>query len=161
MLFNGNSMLFNGNSQQGRLLFVRLFCSPIFLIFSIIHVIHWELHIFSRVLRDSTTRFVGPSVRRSVRPSVRPSVRHTLGFCGIWPHCSCPNDLVTSNTAPAHPHATGVAVYPALFFQTRPSRPIGATCGSSNECVTRPTNRPTNQSTNRRTQPVIEVLCCT
>ena len=24
---------------------------------------------------------------------------------------------VTSNTAPAHPHATGVAVYPALFFQ--------------------------------------------
>ena len=23
---------------------------------------------------------------------------------------------MTSNTAPAHPHATGVAVYPALFF---------------------------------------------
>ena len=55
---------------------------------------------------------------RSVRPSVRPSVRHTLlfwGFCGLWPHCSCPNDLVTSNTAPAHPHATGVAVYLALL----------------------------------------------
>ena len=30
--------------------------------------------IFSRVLRDSTTRFVGPSVG----PSVRPSVRHTF-----------------------------------------------------------------------------------
>ena len=74
--------------------------------------------VFSRVLRDSTPRFVGPSVRRSVRPSVGPSVRHTLlflGFCGLWPHCSCPNDQVTSNTAPAHPHATGVAVYPALF----------------------------------------------
>ena len=65
---------------------------------------------FSRVLRDSTPRFVGPPVR--------PSVRHTLffsGFCDLWPHCSCPSDQVTSNTAPAHPHATGVAVYPALF----------------------------------------------
>ena len=31
------------------------------------------------------------------------------------PHCSCPNGLVTSNMAPAHPHATSVAVYPALF----------------------------------------------
>ena len=49
------------------------------------------LHIFSRVLRDSTPRFVGPSVRWSVRPSVRrsvgpsvgPSVRHTLLFFGF------------------------------------------------------------------------------
>merc|ERR1711942_261650 len=32
------------------------------------------------------------------------------------PHCSCPNGLVTSNMAPAHPHATSVAVYPALFL---------------------------------------------
>ena len=66
------------------------------------------------MLRDSTPRFVG----RSVGLLVRPSVRHTLlllGFCGLWAHCSCPNDQVTSNTAPAHPHATGVAVYPALF----------------------------------------------
>ena len=68
------------------------------------------------------------SVRRSVRLSVRPSVglsiRHTLlffCFCGLWPHCSCPNDWVTSNTAPAHPHATGVAVYLALF-STRTDR---------------------------------------
>ena len=75
--------------------------------------------IFSRVLRDSTPRFVGPSVGPSVRPSAGPSVRHTLlflGFCVLWPHCSSPSDQVTSNTAPAHPHATGVAVYPALFF---------------------------------------------
>ena len=63
------------------------------------------------------------SVRRSVGPSVRPSVRrsvqHTLLFLGFWDfllQCSCPNDLLTSITAPAHPHATGVAVYPALFF---------------------------------------------
>ena len=78
-----------------------------------------KVRLFSRVLRDSTTRFVGPSVRRSVRRSVGPSVRPTLlflGFCCFWPHCSCPNDRVTSIMAPAHPHATGVAVYPALFF---------------------------------------------
>ena len=41
------------------------------------------------MLRDSTTRFVGPSVRWSVRPSVRPSVGRsvrlsvTLLFFGI------------------------------------------------------------------------------
>ena len=54
-----------------------------------------------------------------VGPSVRWSVRHTLlvfGFCSFWPHCSCPNNLVTSIMAPAHPHATSVAVYPALFY---------------------------------------------
>ena len=33
----------------------------------------------------------------------------------LWPHCSCRNGLVTSNMAPAHPHATSVAVYQALF----------------------------------------------
>ena len=37
-------------------------------------------------------------------------------FSIIGPHCSCPNGLVTSNMAPAHPHATSVAVYPALFL---------------------------------------------
>ena len=31
----------------------------------------------------------------------------------LWPHCSCPNGLMTSNMAPAHPHATSVAVYPS------------------------------------------------
>ena len=39
--------------------------------------------IFSRVLRDSTPRFVGPLVHRSVGPSVRwsvgPSVRRSVG----------------------------------------------------------------------------------
>ena len=50
--------------------------------------------VFSRVLRDSTTRFVGPSVRPSVRPSIRPSVRpsvrpydnedHRLNHCRKW-----------------------------------------------------------------------------
>ena len=32
------------------------------------------------------------------------------------PYCFSPNGLVISNMAPAHPHATSVAVYPALFF---------------------------------------------
>ena len=56
----------------------------------------------------------------SVRPLVGRSVcrSHYYFFMNFifWPHCSCPNDLVTSNMAPAHPHATGVAVYPALFI---------------------------------------------
>ena len=72
--------------------------------------------IFSRVLRDSTPRFVGPLVRRSV------TLYFFFGFCGFWPYCSCPNDLVTSFMAPAHPHATGVAVYPALFLHSKTSR---------------------------------------
>ena len=38
-------------------------------------------------------------------------------FWAFWAHCSCPNAPVTfSITAPAHPHATRVAVYPALFI---------------------------------------------
>ena len=64
-------------------------------------------------------RSVRWSVGLSVCRSVGRSIRHTLlffGFCGLWSHCSCPNNQVTSNMAPAHPHATGVAVYPALFF---------------------------------------------
>ena len=50
--------------------------------------------------------------------SVGPSVCHTLLFWhlwGFWLYRSCPNAPLTSNMAPAHPHATGVAVYPALF----------------------------------------------
>ena len=80
---------------------------------------------FSRVLHGSTPRFVGLSVRPLVRPLVHPllhlSLRQTLlfkFFCGLWPHCSCPNDQVTSNMAPAHPHATRVAMYLALFITT-------------------------------------------
>ena len=40
------------------------------------------LYLFSRVLRDSTTRFVGPSVHPSVSPSVRRSV--TLYFFWVF-----------------------------------------------------------------------------
>ena len=51
---------------------------------------------------------IGPSVHRSVRLS-------HLTF-----HCSCLSDQVSANTAPAHPNATGVAVYPALFILVAP-----------------------------------------
>ena len=54
----------------------------------------------------------------SVRLSVGRSVGHTFTFFMnfiFWPHCSCPNATLPSNMAPAHPHATGVAVYPALL----------------------------------------------
>ena len=64
------------------------------------------------MLRDTTPRFVGPSVGPSV----------TLYFFWVFDfffllHCSCSNDLVTSITAPAQPRATGVAVYPALLME--------------------------------------------
>ena len=78
------------------------------------HVLHLPL-----ILRGSTSRFVGPSVHPSVCPSVCRSVHHTLllqRLRGTWPYCTCPNAPLTSIMAPAHPHATGVAVYPALFF---------------------------------------------
>ena len=78
------------------------------------------LYIFRCVLHDSTPHFVSPSVRWLVHPLVHLSVHFTFFvfflLFGLQPHCSCPNDQVTSNTAPAHLHATGVAVYPALFF---------------------------------------------
>ena len=62
-------------------------------------------------IRRSVGRLVGWSVGRSVG--------HILLFLWLlflWPHGSCPKGLVTSNMAPAHPHATSVAVYPALFL---------------------------------------------
>ena len=61
---------------------------------------------------------VCPSVLWSVRRSVRLTrfIFLLFFFCSIWHHCSCPNDEVTSITAPAHPHATGLAVYPALLI---------------------------------------------
>ena len=64
------------------------------------HVI--AVHIFSRVLRDSTPCFVGPSVHPSV----------TLYIFWVF----VVFDEVTLNMAPTHPHVTGVAVYPALLF---------------------------------------------
>ena len=64
--------------------------------------------IFSRVLRDSTPRYVGPLVRRSVGWS-------PFYFFGVFELFE-PTALVTiSSTAPAHPHATRVDVYPVLF----------------------------------------------
>ena len=79
---------------------------------AILNAAFW--YIFSRVLRDSTPRFVGPSVGPSVHPSV--TLYFFWGLWDFWLYCFCPNDLVTSIQTPAHPHATGVAVYPALFL---------------------------------------------
>ena len=45
-----------------------------------------------------------------------PTVFLFLRFRAFWAYGSWPDALVTfSSTAPAHPHATKVAVYPALF----------------------------------------------
>ena len=41
-----------------------------------------------------------------------------LGILAFCAHCSVPNSLLTfSICAPAHPHVTGVAVFPALFCE--------------------------------------------
>ena len=75
------------------------------------------LFVFSRMY---ATLHPALLVRPSVRPFVRPSIHHTLlflGFCVFLPHCSCPNDQVTSNMAPALTHVTGVAMYPALLMK--------------------------------------------
>ena len=79
----------------------------------------------SRVFKSHAARLytpLCPAVSPLIRPSVGLSVCWSInppgtlfGFCGLCPHSSCPSDQVTPNTAPVHPHATGVAVYPALF----------------------------------------------
>ena len=74
----------------------------------------WQIFILGRDYflsraRDSTTRFV--------RPSIGPSYFTIFMIVFHWPHCACPNGLVNSNMAPAHPHATSVAVYPALLLK--------------------------------------------
>ena len=72
---------------------------------------------FCHTFLVACTRLYNP-LCPSVDRSVGRLVCHTLLFFMILsfrPHCSCPNGLVISNMAPAHPHATSVAVYPALF----------------------------------------------
>ena len=92
--------------------------------------VHPSVHLsFCSSVRPSVHPSVGVficwSVRLSVRPSIHPSIRRsvhlsvcssvgmsiTLDFFGLWPHYSCPNDQVTSNAVPIHPHTTEVAVY--------------------------------------------------
>ena len=63
------------------------------------------------MLRDSAHRYVGPSVGWSV-PFLL--FRRFLSFFSIQLLPRCPSEL--SSTAPAHPHATRVAVFPASFF---------------------------------------------
>ena len=73
-----------------------------------------HLTFFSRVLRDSMTRYVCRSVCRSVGRSVRVSFFGVVGgFCVTAPAQNAWVSLFI--TAPAHPHATSVAVYPALL----------------------------------------------
>ena len=63
--------------------------------------------LFSRVLRDSTPRFV----HRSVGPHFTFSAFLSVLSCLLLPNAP----VTFSITAPAHPHATRVAVDPALF----------------------------------------------
>ena len=74
-----------------------------------------------------TTLNPAMSVRRSVRRLVGRLVPFLL-FWRFWAflaYGSCPDALVTfSSTAPAHPHATWVAVYPALFISIVKTRTL-------------------------------------
>ena len=66
-----------------------------------------------------TTLHPALSVRPSAGPSVRPSVRlshfTSVSFLRSLASLLLPKCSGNSNTAPAHSHATGVAVYSALF----------------------------------------------
>ena len=62
---------------------------------------------FKRVLRDSMTRFVGQSVGQRLLFRRFPHFRAASAQM---------HELALFIAAPAHPHATLVAVYPALFF---------------------------------------------
>ena len=86
-------------------------------------------------VRPSVRWSVGPSVRRSVgehelksgkmriSATAHPSATGIGRVSGLvydfitLTSLLLPNGLVTSNIAPAHPHATLVAVHPALFLK--------------------------------------------
>ena len=63
---------------------------------------------FSRVLRDSTPHFVGPLLGRLVGLS-------SFHIFGVFEHTAPAQMLWWPSPAPAHPHATRVAMYPALL----------------------------------------------
>ena len=69
----------------------------------------WNIHI--PIKRKACIRFYNP-----LCPSVG-SLFTLWRFWEFWAHCSCANAPVTfSITAPAHPYATGIALFPALFI---------------------------------------------
>ena len=75
-------------------------------------------YVFSRVHATLyVTMLVGQSVGRLVGRLVGRSVGRLVGsLFTFWAYGSCPDAPVTfSSTAPAHPHAARVAVYPALL----------------------------------------------
>ena len=85
-----------------------------------------ELLVSECVLRFATflvtcyaTQHPALLVCRSIWQSISWTVTlYFFCFCLLFlflPHCTCPNDQVTSITGPAFPHVTWVAVYPALF----------------------------------------------
>ena len=72
-------------------------------------------HPYSRLVRFSVACYATLHPALSVYLSVYRTLLF-LSFSGLWLHGSCPSDQVISNMSHAHPHATGVAVNPALFL---------------------------------------------
>ena len=101
--------------------------SSSFPFFFILSFPYFSFFFFSLVLRDSTPRFVCPSVSRSVSWSVGWSVHLTFTFFMtfiLWSHCTSPCGLVTSNMAPAQcpparvwgSRVSGLVSSPSLVF---------------------------------------------
>ena len=66
-----------------------------------------------------TVLVVCNAILHPICPSVCLSVWGLVTLYLLWfflLYCSCPNALVTSNKAPTHLHASGVAIYPALLI---------------------------------------------
>ena len=80
-----------------------------------IHTISWCLLRFLVACYATLHPALSASLSQSDGWLVGPSHLTLFMFFILWPHCTCPNALVTSQMAPAHTHAIGVAVYPALF----------------------------------------------
>ena len=78
----------------------------------------WSCFVSSRVLRPALS--VRWSVHPSVRPSIRPSVHMfvTFYFFGDYGFFGLTAPAQMIQWSPAHPHATGVAVYLASFSFT-------------------------------------------
>ena len=85
--------------------------------------------------------------------SVHPPLSYFFsGLCGLWTHRPCLNDHVTSNTAPALPHVTWVAMYPALFQSTDGSAWVVMRKTLAIKKCYLPTERPADQTTRQGVQ---------
>ena len=78
-------------------------------------MLHANHCIFWQRLHNFIPWFVGPSVCQSIHPLVH-HIALFWRFFSLRPQGSCPNALMTSNTAPALPHINWLAMYSVYAF---------------------------------------------